>query len=739
MSFLDNNGLSYFYQKLKGIFVRSVNSKTPDAVGNIDITNVATADNLTSPDAQGSYDYFVYRTSGGSASLSSGEAELVYVDGNMEINNRVPENFAIQTNNGVAATYSASIWKQYLSDPVSGTYLFTYTKPTSSVAASSWTSSGSWNFTPASGSAVSNVNPESYGIYVSNVVNPSVSISVSGTGILGATVVPNTWFSAMSASGSYNFTYYVPNLQEDPTGVEGWYLNEELVTLADYGIVVSGTAAKDDTITISSVVGTPNSTVRVDYTKYSPGTIVIPTPTKFSATGFNQFDKNTMYIADANISGGKIASNAGTYVCYCRAVGGVTNGYVAFSGEGYISNIGWCATLPAIGSDVVTTGAAITSTLSSIPFDDNGYVVVVVSDMDDLCVHPKWSGSADEDFAEYVAPSEIDLPTEDIEGTDIPIGTWGMAAVGAIADRLNLEAGTYVQRIDRLANTTSNMSYVVGLETPYEYDNNYIYYVLPNPITYMVDVDPTYIVNDWGTEEFTGTTVALGAHSLYGQNLRDKLRTDVLTISTQTPPLSEAQTEQVYKNLGLHSFHLNGTITSLPFTIEDERITSRSSVVNVVLGTSSAITSDLTWTTGDGIVVFSGTLASSASTTIEFDIAPIITAVGQWNDNVMPDSGDGYCKFPDGTLIQWGRTTTSASGMTLIASSGIYYGHTSIAFPIGFVGEPIVVGSTKYATGHQVPAGFAGNTTGADVSYYDFYQRSGSPLVIRWVANGRWK
>ena len=56
--------------------------------------------------------------------------------------------------------------------------------------------------------------------------------------------------------------------------------------------------------------------------------------------------------------------------------------------------------------------------------------------------------------------------------------------------------------------------------------------MLPNPITYTVDIDPAYIVNDWGTEEFIGTTVALGAHSLYGQNLRDKLRTDVLTIST---------------------------------------------------------------------------------------------------------------------------------------------------------------------------------------------------------------
>ncbi|MBQ5917972.1 MAG: hypothetical protein IIW92_05395 [Lachnospiraceae bacterium] len=90
--------------------------------------------------------------------------------------------------------------------------MFTYTKPTSSVATSSWTSSGSWNFTPASGSVVSNVNPESYGIYVSNVVNPSVSISVSGTGVLGATVVPDTWFSTMDANGTYNFIYYVPDL-----------------------------------------------------------------------------------------------------------------------------------------------------------------------------------------------------------------------------------------------------------------------------------------------------------------------------------------------------------------------------------------------------------------------------------------------------------------------------------------------------------------------------------------------
>ena len=101
--------------------------------------------------------------------------------------------------------------------------------------------------------------------------------------------------------------------------------------------------------------------------------------------------------------------------------------------------------------------------------------------------------------------------------------------------------------------------------------------------------------------------------------------------------------------------------------------------------------------------------------------------------------GSGYHKHADGTLIQWGSTETTAEGMTQVASSGIWFGQTSIAFPIEFINEPVVVGSTKYSTGHQVPAGFAGRTTGAYIHYYDFYQRSGSPLVIRWVAIGRWK
>ena len=71
--------------------------------------------------------------------------------------------------------------------------------------------------------------------------------------------------------------------------------------------------------------------------------------------------------------------------------------------------------------------------------------------------------------------------------------------------------------------------------------------------------------------------------------------------------------------------HFSATINSLPLTISDARIladtsTEESRVIDVVLGTPSALTSDLTWTTASGSVTFSGTLASGGSTTIEFDI-----------------------------------------------------------------------------------------------------------------------
>lgn len=535
MSFLDENGLTYFYGKLKEKFIQSVNTLTPDQYGNVTITNVATADNLTSPDAQASYGTFIYRTSGGSASLSSGEAQLVYIDGNIDIVGRVVENFNINATNDITTTYSANIWRSQINED--GTYVFTYIRPTSSATAMSWTSSGTWSYDG------SQISMDSFGLYPTNVINPSINITTSGSGITGATVVPSTFFSQINTDATATFNY-----TQDEEESAGWMFNGTLVSLTTYGISISGNPTLNDTITVVSVVGTPNSTLTVNYTASQQGTITVATPTVFSATGFNQFDKNSMVLTNASFSGGKIIQNSGTYACYCHAKSGVDNGYVAYSESGAILDIGWCANIPTIGADIITTGQSVSTSLASIPFDDDGYVVVIASSTADICIHPKWSGSADTEYAAYVAPSTITIPTQDTNGVDLPTATYGMPKIGTIADRINLDAGTYIQRIGRLANTSSNMDYVISLETGYDYDDNYIYYVLPSAITYNINISPIYTVNDWGTEEFLDTAVPLSAQLLYGQNLRDKLRTDVVTISEQS--LSQNQKNQICTNIG---------------------------------------------------------------------------------------------------------------------------------------------------------------------------------------------
>lgn len=601
MNFIDDTGLSYFYEKIKQKFVRSVNSQNPDGNGNINITNVATADNLTSPDAQTSYDNFIYRTSGGTASLASGEAQLIYIDGNVNIVNRVLETFDINATNGLTVRYDAETWREEIQD--SGEYVFSYTRPASAVATNSWRpGSGTWKYNN------STISLEDFGLNVINLVNPTIEVTYTGTAINTPKVIPNTWMNAVSTSGNYDFIYN--------STANSWTLDDTPVTLNTYGITVAGTPANGNKISISYEAGTLNSTVTINYVAPQQGDIIVATPSAFKATGFNQFDNSSMYIQNATISNGKIVGNNNTYVCYCYAKGGVPNGYVAYSEGAYIRNIGWCEDLPAINETVITTGSSVSNTLASIPFEQDGYVVVVTTDISDLCIHPKWSGSADTDYQAYVAPSVINLPTVDINDTVIPIGSYGMPAVSNIADRLNLDAGVYIQKIGRLANNDNNMNYVIGLNTEYDYDSNYIYYVLINPITYNVIVDPVYIVNDFGTEEFLNTNVPLYAQILYGQNLRDKLRTDVLTISPQN--LTSTQKQQVYNNLGLVTIHYTRTIDNLPYTIIDERITSNHRVINPVFGTVSNVLSDIIWTTDNGSVTFSGDL--SGSTTIDFDL-----------------------------------------------------------------------------------------------------------------------
>ena len=121
-----------------------------------------------------------------------------------------------------------------------------------------------------------------------------------------------------------------------------------------------------------------------------------------------------------------------------------------------------------------------------------------------------------------------------------------MPAVGSVADELDLERGLYIKRIGVIS-----IEYLPSIgSAEYITDGTDVYYVLPSSLNYSVEVSPSYIVNDFGTEEFTNTTLPITAKIGYTENLRNKLKGDVLTISNQNKPLSPESIESAMKNLG---------------------------------------------------------------------------------------------------------------------------------------------------------------------------------------------
>ena len=81
----------------------------------------------------------------------------------------------------------------------------------------------------------------------------------------------------------------------------------------------------------------------------------------------------------------------------------------------------------------------------------------------------------------------------------------------------------------------------------------------------------------------------------------------------------------VWARVGEVPIHFTASITSLPHTVTDSRITAGMRVIEAVLGTPSAVTTDLGWTTANGSIVFSGTLASGGNTTLDFDLIEVVT------------------------------------------------------------------------------------------------------------------
>lgn len=347
-------------------------------------------------------------------------------------------------------------------------------------------------------------DPADYGVTVSNTPVSGDSITIVWDGendpemtinavvrpvpaAITATLDADVFRAYVTASGTVTLSF-----------TSAWSANPAL-----YGITVNNTPVSGDSIV-------------VEYTKENRGTITPANVTAFNSTGWNLFQTAESYARVVRYSDNYGYKIGGSYslVNFATTPTGSTvavsvdaNGYFNVPEDGY----------------VIVTGADATT-----------YVYATWSD---------WTEGYEGDFEPFT-DSAVDF-------SDVMVSfPAGLCAVGDIRDEINFNTQKAIARIERLEYTAENLAYIVESGRLYDTDTNYIYAVRASYVEFDIDVDPSYTVSDHGLEYYTATTTTPPVtETIYGHNLKDKLRTDVLTISAQT--LTETQKAQVQNNIGL--------------------------------------------------------------------------------------------------------------------------------------------------------------------------------------------
>lgn len=472
--------------------VTSVNGATGDVI----INRVSLADNLYSPDNREMYGEYIFRTSGGTADINSGDAELLFINGHTIAQGRIPASATAVSSGGSTPSVDVEAFAASALGANSGTYVFTnvthwlYNDTPVNLASYGITVTGD----PANGNTIS-VD------YTYDDSDPLATASTSGS--ISAVVDPSTFAQSSLGGSSGIYTFVCESY---------WAYNWSTVALGDYGISYPGTPINGETITVT-------------YQAFVRGSLVTAKPTHFRSIGLNQFDKNNNILSGYNIdSSGEIVVASGYYVAYVHAVGRLSQGYTAYASDNSIIRVGYIDNIPSAGDsvDILSENSGLNTGLL---FSNDGYLCIATTNPETLCVHPTWSGYEDTTYESY-SESVITIPTVDANNNSLPTADYGIPSVGGVYDTLSLTALTYTKRIGHYPYSAENLAIVEALETEYDYDSSHIFYVLDTPVVYTLasSVIDTYVVADFGIEEFLGTSVTSFAQNLYGDNLRDKLR-----------------------------------------------------------------------------------------------------------------------------------------------------------------------------------------------------------------------
>lgn len=326
--------------------------------------------------------------------------------------------------------------------------------------------------------------------YVPESISMTVTLADPTTeSPITATLDHDTFVEAASTSGTYSFIFST-SWSVDPS---------------EYGITVTGEPVAGDQI-------------QVVYVKLNRGLITVATPSSFVSTGWNLYNH---------------AAGYARVLKYSEEYG--------FMIDGTYTALKFSETLSGDQTTITPVDGYFT-----VPSD--GYVFVTGGNDTDTEIWMTWSDwteEANDGVFEAYTSSSIDLSGVMVDFPD------GLMKIGNVYDEINLNTGKAYSRIQKMEYNAENLADVIASGVPYDTDTGYIYAVRLVPVTFSISLSGDYTVSDHGEEMFIGTTVPVTATALYGNDLKAKLRRDVVTISQQT--LTSNQQTQVRTNIGAAS------------------------------------------------------------------------------------------------------------------------------------------------------------------------------------------
>ena len=379
--------------------------------------------------------------------------------------------------------------------------------------------------------------------YVAEQLNMTVipMTRTEGQTPITATIDRDTFVAYVDESGTTTLTYST-EWSADPT---------------DYGITVTGTPIAGDQITVV-------------YVKEERGTITQADPDELVSTGWNLYDHTNGYA------------------------------YVHHYSDQYGFKIGGTYTAVAFAETPEGTTQTITPVNGAFNVPKDGYVIVTGGNDTDTYIINVWSDWTEGPSGGFEAYSETGVDLTTIMSTYFP---YGLMRVADVRDEINLNIAQAISRIGRMAYSAENLASAQASGRPYEADENYIYIVKDEETASTITQDGSYTASDHGNEFFTGTTVAVYLETIYGNNLKNKLERDVVTIS-------------------------GGLVNSLDSTATDKALTAaQGKVLNDQIGnliktveitTSTSANGNGTYTFSKDVIVLSAYTKNSDETAIAY-------------------------------------------------------------------------------------------------------------------------